>query len=124
MTTKSLTELGLSSADLAAIGKLSEKNMTPDEIANAIEKIKNVNSSADEINKAVNKVNYNNLQSIPFANAQALEKDTWNKNYGAKIENNKITPVKLQKLRVYKFKKLSVVKTQITTNIGYKIVDI
>lgn len=55
MTTKSLTELGLSSADLAAIGKLSETGMTPDQISDAVEKIHSVQSSASEIDSSVSK---------------------------------------------------------------------
>lgn len=55
MTTKSLTELGLSSADLAAIGKLSEKGMTPNEIADGIKKAHSIKKSAVEIDKSVDK---------------------------------------------------------------------
>lgn len=53
MSNVSLTQLGLGSADLTAIGKLSEKGMTPDQIADAIKKIHDVSSSASEINNAL-----------------------------------------------------------------------
>lgn len=36
MSNVTLTQLGLGSADLTAIGKLSEKGMTPDQIADAV----------------------------------------------------------------------------------------
>ena len=48
-----LTSLGLGSADLTAIGKLSEKGMTPDEVADGIEKSHSLQSSASEIDEGI-----------------------------------------------------------------------
>jgi len=53
MGSVSLTDLGLSSDDLSAIGKLSEKGMTPEQIANAVEKAGQINSSASEIDGVI-----------------------------------------------------------------------
>jgi hypothetical protein len=46
--------MGLGNADLTAIGKLSEKGMTPEQIADAVEKVSMINSSASEIDGSVN----------------------------------------------------------------------
>lgn len=53
MSKVTLEELGLGADDLAAIGKLSESGMTPDEIADAVKKIHTVGSSASEIDGSV-----------------------------------------------------------------------
>lgn len=49
-----LTEMGLGNADLTAIGKLSGKGMSPEQIADAVEKVGQINSSASEIDGSVN----------------------------------------------------------------------
>lgn len=49
-----LSDLGLTSADLTAIGKLSEKGLSADEIADAIKKAHDIQSSASEIDGSVN----------------------------------------------------------------------
>ena len=63
MARVTLGELGLGADDLAAIGKLSEKGMTPEQIADAVEqahlskdaigKIEGLNSSASEIDGVI-----------------------------------------------------------------------
>ena len=54
MSKVTLEQLGLGADDLAAIGKLSESGMTPDQIADAIKKIHDMNSSASEIDSVSN----------------------------------------------------------------------
>lgn len=55
MSKVTLEQLGLGADDLAAIGKLSEKGMTPEQIADAVEKVSMISSSASEIDGSVSR---------------------------------------------------------------------
>lgn len=71
--TITLTEMGLGTADLTAIGKLSEKGMTPEQIADAVEKVGQISSSASEIDGSV---------SYSFAGIRNLRKDGYSHAFG------------------------------------------
>jgi hypothetical protein len=66
MGTTSLASLGLGNDDLTAIGKLSEKELTPDEIADAVEQ---AHLSKDAINK-IEGLEANSLQINYLANEE------------------------------------------------------